>query len=47
MRSCADDNESFMEAAGSIYFNNPPGDPNAFERVPVGGSSIQAAPGES
>jgi hypothetical protein len=28
MRLSFDDKESFMEAAGSLRFNNPPSDPN-------------------
>ena len=39
MRLSTDDNESFKEAIGSLRFNNPPSDPNALQRVPVGGSS--------
>ena len=39
MRLSTDDNESFKEAIGSLRFNNPPSDPNALQRVPVGSSS--------
>ena len=27
------DKESFMEAAGSLRFNNPPSDPNSLQRM--------------
>ena len=39
MRSSADDNESFKEAAGSLRFYNPPSDSNTLERVLVGSNS--------
>ena len=39
MRSSADDNESFKEAAGSLCFYNPPSDSNTLERVLVGSNS--------
>ena len=33
MRLSFDDKESFMEAAGSLRFNNPPSDPSASQEV--------------
>ena len=41
-----DDEESFKEAAGSLYFNNPPSDPNtrAFQRVELGSTSCNMSP---
>jgi hypothetical protein len=33
MRLSFDDKESFMEAAGSLRFNNPQSDPNTHQRV--------------
>ena len=39
MRSSANDNESFKEAAGSLRFYNPPSDSNTLERVLVGSNS--------
>ena len=35
MRSSIDDNESFMEAAGSLRFNNPPSDLNTLQQEPL------------
>ena len=36
MRSSIDDNESFVEAAGSLRFNNPPTDRNTLQQELVG-----------
>ena len=33
MKLSFDDKESFMEAAGSLRFNNPPSDPNTLQRM--------------
>ena len=41
MRSSIDDNESFVEAAGSLRFNNPPTDPNTLQQELVGSSGMQ------
>jgi hypothetical protein len=38
MRLSFDDKESFMDAAGSLRFNNPPSDPNTDQQV--GSSSM-------
>ena len=38
MRSSIDDNESFMEAAGSLRFNNPPSDLNTLQQEPLAAS---------
>ena len=42
MRSSIDDNESFVEAAGSLRFNNPPTDPNTLQQELVGSSGMQS-----
>ena len=33
MRMSSDDEESFKEAVGSLYFNNPPSDPDSLQGV--------------
>jgi hypothetical protein len=38
MRLSFNDKESFMEAAESLHFNNPPSDPNAFQQLGRSGS---------
>ena len=40
-----DDKDSFMEAAGSLHFNNPPSDPYTLQ--PVGNSSSRLPAGLS
>ena len=40
MRSSIDDNESFVEAAGSLRFNNPSTDPNTLQQELVGSSGM-------
>ena len=44
MRLSFDDKESFMEAAGSLRFNNPPSDPSASREV--GSTDSQTLPGK-
>ena len=38
MRSSSDDNESSMEDAGSLRFNNPPSDPDSLQQMESSGS---------
>ena len=40
MRSSSDENDSFMEAAGSDHFNNPPSDPDIPQQMGSGSSSM-------
>jgi hypothetical protein len=41
MRLSFDNKESFMEAAGSLRFNNPPSDPNStHQQLEVGSSNM-------
>ena len=38
MRSSSDDNESSVEEAGSLRFNNPPSDPDSLQQMGSSGS---------